>query len=109
MRALHLALVAAFLAIPSASHAQDNGLVGGKVGPGLESAPGQRPSLGTRPNGTIPGAGQPAGYAGAVTPGQIVPDSVPVVQRWGGFGSANVNGHQVIVDPNSNRILRVLN
>jgi hypothetical protein len=110
MRALHLAVIGALLAIPSTGQAQDNGLVGGKVGPGLESSPALRgPNLGTRPYGTAPGAGPPAGYAGAVVPGQVVPQSAPVTQRWGGFGTAFVNGHRVLVDPNSGRILRVLN
>ena len=110
MRALHLAVIGALLAIPSAGQAQDNGPVGGKVGPSLQSSPAlPGSSLGTQPYGTAPRAGPPAGYAGAVAPGQVVPQSVPVVPRWGGFGSAFVDGHHVLVDPNSNRILRVFN
>ena len=49
-----------------------------------------------------------AGYAGAVTPGQVVPDNVQVTPRPGGMGSAYIDGHRVLVDP-SNRILRVIN
>jgi hypothetical protein len=42
-------------------------------------------------------------------PGQIVPDSVPVFTRQDGSGTAYVDGHRVVVSPNSNRILRVIN
>jgi hypothetical protein len=107
MRALHLAIIGALLAIPSVGYSQDNGPVGGKVGPNLESAPPPPPgSLSTQPYGSPPPAGRPAGFAGAVTPGQVVPHNV--VPRWGGVGSAFVGGHRVLVDPSSNRILRVL-
>ncbi|HEX9169638.1 MAG TPA: hypothetical protein VF886_12045 [Roseiarcus sp.] len=50
-----------------------------------------------------------AGYAGAVAPGPVVPESAPVTQRWGGSGVAFVNGHRVQVDPNTGRITRILN
>jgi hypothetical protein len=105
MRALHLAVVAALLALPFAARAQNDGAVGGKVGPNLEAAPAQPGSTSGSPYGTRP----TAGYAGTVAPGQVVPQNVPVQQGYGGFGHAFVNGHQVLVDPNTNRILRVFN
>jgi len=107
MRAWHLAVVGALFAIPSVGYSQDDGPVGGKVGPNLESTPAQS---GSSPGAwSPPRAGPPAGYAGSVTLGQVVPDNVPVVPRPGGMGSAFVDGHRVLVDPNSNRILRVFN
>jgi hypothetical protein len=109
MRPSQIALVAAVLAIPSASYAQQNGPVGGRVGSDLSTSPTQQgPSAGTRPYGAPPAVGHPAGYAGAVTPGQLVPDNVQVTPRPGGMGSAFIDGHRVLVDP-SNRILRVIN
>ena len=39
MRALQIALVAATLTIPSAGYSEDQGLVGGRVGAGLEFLP----------------------------------------------------------------------
>jgi hypothetical protein len=109
MRASHIAVIAAQFAIPSVGYAQQNGPVGGRVGSDLSTST-------TQPN-TVPSArayappstsGHPAGYTGAVTPGQVVPDDVQVTPRAGGMGSAFINGHQVLVDP-SNRILRVIN
>jgi hypothetical protein len=44
MRTLQIALVAAMLTIPSAGYSEDQGLVGGRVGAGLESSPAERPS-----------------------------------------------------------------
>jgi hypothetical protein len=44
MRTLQIALVAATLTIPSAGYSEDQGLVGGRVGAGLESSPAERPS-----------------------------------------------------------------
>ena len=38
MRVLHLAVIGALLAIPSVANSQNDGPVGGKVGPGLESS-----------------------------------------------------------------------
>jgi len=109
MRALHLAVMGALLAFPSAGHSQADGPVGGKVGPNLESAPGQSGgSTGSQP-WSPPRAGPPAGYGGSVTSGQVVPDNIPVVPRSGGLGTAYVNGRRVLVDPNTNRILRVFN
>ena len=43
-----------------------------------------------------------------IMPGQIVPDNVPIYTRQDGSGSAMVNGHPVIVSPNSSRIVRVV-
>jgi hypothetical protein len=107
MRALHLAVVGALFAIPSVGYSQDDGPVGGKVGPNLESTP-ARP--GSSPGAwSPPRAGPAAGYGGSVTPGEIVPRDVPVVPQPGGMGTATVDGHSVLVDPNSNRIMRVFN
>jgi hypothetical protein len=91
MRGLRLALIAAALPLSSAAHSQDSGLVDGRVGPGRPMEPGPR-----------------TGFAGAVTPSQVVPETVPVLPRQDGSGTAWVDGHQVIVAPNSNRISRVL-
>ena len=109
MRALHLVVIGSLLAIPSVANSQDDGPVGGKVGPGLESSSTAQPgaSLG-KPYGRPPVPPQErAGYAGAVSPGQVVPRNVPLMPHPGGLGSAFVDGHRVLVDPNSNRIMRV--
>jgi hypothetical protein len=37
-----------------------------------------------------------------------LPQNVPIMPRPGGDGTAWVNGHQVLVGPNSNRIVRVI-
>ena len=114
MRASHIAVIATVLAIPSIGYAQqDNGPVGGMVGPGgsssLAPSPGQpRPSLGS-PYGTPPTPGPRAGFSGNITPGQVVPQDVPITPRPGGMGSAWINGQRVLVDPNTNRIIRVFN
>jgi hypothetical protein len=108
MRAMHLAFLATLLAIPSAGYAQDDGPVGGKVGPGLESTPGPGAPTWAHPYGSPLGVGT-AGYSDGVRAGQVVPDNVPVTPRPGGMGTAFVNGHRVLVDPNSNRIMRVFN
>jgi hypothetical protein len=111
MRASHIAVIAAVLAIPSAAFAQQDGPVGGKVGSDLSTTttqPSPSVGVGLRPYGGSTVYGRPAGYTGAVTPGQVLPDEVQVTPRAGGMGSAFVNGHSVIVDP-SNRILRVIN
>jgi hypothetical protein len=116
MRASHIALIAAMLAIPSVGYSQNSGLagpgngpVGGKVGADLGASPTQpSPSAGVAPYAAPRPIGHPAGYTGRVTPGQVVPENVPVIPQQGGMGSAFVNGHRVLVDP-SNRILRVYN
>jgi hypothetical protein len=110
MRASHIAVIAAVLALPSAALAQQDGPVGGRVGSDLSTSTTQSPSagIGARPYGGSAAFGHPAGYTGAVTPGQVLPDEVQVTPRPGGTGSAFVNGHRVIVDQ-SNRILRVIN
>jgi len=112
MRALHLVVIGALLAIPSVGYSQADGPVGGKVGPNLESPPTAQPGsyLGTQPYGSRP-PGPPqerAGYAGSISPGQVVPHNVPITERWGGMGTAIVGGHRVLVDPSSGRITRVL-
>ena len=114
MRASHIAVMAAVLAIPSIGYAQqDNGPVGGMVGPGgsssLAPSPGQpRPSLGS-PYGTPRTPGPRAGYSGNITAGQVVPRDVVITPRPGGMGSAVINGQRVLVDPNTNCIIRVFN
>jgi hypothetical protein len=109
MRASHLAIIAAVLALPSAALAQQDGPVGGRVGSDLSPTTTQPgPSVGRGPYGAPSAIGHSAGFAGAVTPGQVVPNDVQVTPREGGMGSAFVNGHRVLVDP-SNRILRVIN
>jgi hypothetical protein len=115
MRASHIALIAAVLAIPSVGYSQNSGLagpgngpVGGKVGADLGASPTQSAPATRGPYGAPAPIGRPADYTGRVTPGQVVPDNVPVIPQQGGMGSAFVNGHRVIVDP-SNRILRVYN
>jgi hypothetical protein len=110
MRALHLALIATVLAIPSVAYSQTDGPVGGRVGQDLSASPTQSgPSAGARPYGSPSSEGRPAGFAGAVAPGQVVPQTVPVMPRPGGMGSAFVDGHRVLVSPGSNRIIRVFN
>ena len=89
------------------------GPVGGMVGPEGSSSLGPslgrpRPSLGS-PYGTPLTAGPRAGYSGSITPSQIVPRNVPVTPQPGGMGSAIINGQRVLVDPNTNRVLRVFN
>jgi len=114
MRASHIAFIATVLAIPSVAHAQDSGAVGGavggKVGSDLNSSsPSQSgPSVG-HPYGSPPQGGPKAGFAGSLAPGQVVPRNVTITPRPGGTGSAVIDGRRVLVDPNTNRVLRVLN
>jgi hypothetical protein len=107
MRILSIALVAAAVSIPSLGHSQDQGRVGGKVGPNLELS---APSSTAAPYASRPSAPQERpGFAGVVSPGQVPPRDTPITQQWGGTGIAFVNGHRVVVDTNSGRIARVLN
>jgi hypothetical protein len=110
MRASHLALIVAMFAVPSAAYSQDSGEVDGRVGPDLSTSPMQsNPSLGQTGAYRRPlEPGPRAGFAGVTVPGQVVPRNVPVLARQDGSGTAFVNGHRVIVGPNSNRILRVV-
>ena len=120
MRASHIALILAVLAIPSVGYAQqDNGPVGGPVGgmvgPEGSSSPGQpRPSLGS-PYGSPTRAGPVTGSSGAIAAGQVgwrrvvvdgVPQNVRVTPRADGIGSAFINGQRVLVDLNTNRVLQ---
>lgn len=111
MRASHIAVIGALVTIPTVGYSQqDNGPVGGKVGPDLGASPAQPgPSIGSRPYGTPLTSGPRAGYSGSIAPGQVVPQNVPITPRPGGMGSAYIDGHRVLVDPNTNRILRVFN
>jgi hypothetical protein len=111
MRASNFVLIAVLTAIPSAVYSQDSGLVDGRVGSDLSNSPMQSSthfwgatSAWRRP----PEIGPRAGLGGVTMPGQIVPDSVPVFTRPDGSGTAYVDGHRVIVSPNSNRIVRVV-
>ena len=120
MRASHIALILAVLAIPPVGYAQqDNGPVGGPVGgmmgPGGSSSPGQPgPSLGS-PYGSPTRAGPVTGSSGAIAPGQVgwrrvvvdgVPHNVRVTPRADGIGSAFINGQRVLVDLDTNRVLQ---
>jgi hypothetical protein len=118
MRASHIALIAAVLAIPSLGYAQQdngpvgqgNGPVGGKVGSDLNLSSKAQPGPSLRsPYGAPYPTGPRAGYSGSIAPGQVVPQNVPVKPQWGGTGSAFIDGHRVLVDPNTNRVLRVFN
>jgi hypothetical protein len=112
MRTLPIAIVTAMLTLPSAGYSQDRGLVGGKVGANLESSapalPDSSTSLeGNNPYGAPPRAPQERpGFAGAVSPGQVVSRDTSITQRWGGMGVAFVNGQRVQIDLNSRRIMR---
>src|SRR5580704_9538667 len=116
MRASHIALILAVLAIPSVGYAQqDNGPVGGMVGPEGSRSPEQpRPSLGS-PYGSPTRAGPVTGSSGTIAPGQVgwrrvvvdgVPQNVRVTPRADGIGSAFINGQRVLVDLNTNRVLQ---
>jgi hypothetical protein len=120
MRASHIALILAVLAIPSVGYAQqDNGPVGGPVGgmvgpDGSRSPEQPRPSLGS-PNGSPTRAGPVTGSSGTIAPGQVgwrrvvvdgVPQNVRVTPRADGIGSAFINGQRVLVDLNTNRVLQ---
>jgi len=111
MRALQIAIIAALLTMPSVGYAQDQGLVGGKVGPGLESSDTDRSTSSfSNPYAVPPRAPQERpGFAGPVSAGQFVSHGTAVTQRWGGAGTAFVNGHRVQVDLNTGRITRILN
>jgi hypothetical protein len=110
MRASHIFIVAAVLAAPSTGHSQDSGLVSGRVGSDLSASTTQPGPTFRAPYGTRPEqAGPRAGYSGVVMPGQVVPGNVPVWLGSGGQGTAFVDGHRVLVNPSSNRILRVFN
>jgi hypothetical protein len=110
MRASRLALIAAVVAIPSAVYSQDSGLVDGRVGSDLSTSSMQSGSTFglTRAYQRPPERGPRAGSSGMVMPGQVVPEEVPVFTRPDGSGNAFVAGRRVIVSPNSNRILRVV-
>jgi hypothetical protein len=110
MRASHLTFIVAVLAIPSVAYSQDSGLVDGRVGSDLSTS-----STQSSPSNGLGGAyrrppepGPRAGSSGIVMPGQVVPENVPVFLRPDGGSTAFVDGHRVIVGPNSNRIVRVV-
>jgi hypothetical protein len=115
MRILSIAVVVAVFAAPTICYAQDQGLVGGKVGPNLESSsssslaqPGS--SGGEEGFGSRPRAPQEhPGFSGAVSPGQVVNRNTPIIAQPGGMGVAFVNGQRVKVDLSSGRIMSVGN
>ncbi len=113
MRTLSIALIAAALATPSLGYSQDERTIGGPIGangeatlgspspPSSASPYGTPPS--TSPDGTQSFVGYPAG-PGSEAPANLVTTPVP-----GGMVSAIVGGHNVIIDPTTNVIIRVLN
>ena len=113
MRTLSIAVIAAALAAPSVGYSQENGPVGGRIGANGEPALGSpSPSSSTSPYGTPPSTspsgaqpfvGYPAG-PGSEAPANLVTTPVP-----GGLVSAIVGGHNVIIDPTTHVIVRVLN
>jgi hypothetical protein len=109
MRASRIAVIAAMLAVPSLAYSQADGPVGGKVGADLGTTVKRAPSPNTRPYGGASAPGPSAGASGSVMSGQVVPQDVQVTPRPGGQGTAVINGHRVLVDPNSNRVLHVFN
>ena len=109
MRASDVTLIVAVLAIPSAAHSQDSGLVGGRVGSDLSTS--STPPTNGLQGGAYrrpPDPGPRAGSSGMVMPGQVVPEDVPVFVNPDGSGTAFVAGQRVITSPNSNRILRLV-
>ena len=113
MRTLSIAVIAAALAIPSLGYSQENGPVGGRIGAngeptlGSSSPPSFTSPYGTPPSnspyGTQSFVGYPAGPE-SEAPANLVTTPVP-----GGMVSAIVGGHNVIIDPITNVITRVLN
>jgi hypothetical protein len=112
MRTLSIVVIAAALAAPSAGYSQENAPVGGRIGANGEPTLGSpQPSSSTSPYGTPPSitartqpfVGYPAG-PGSEAPANLVTTPVP-----GGLVSAIVGGHNVIIDPTTNVIVRVLN
>jgi len=112
MRVLKIAAIAASLMAPSIGHSQDSsGRVGGPIGPNLESTAPARPagpsdqgSPTTAPTSPAqPFAGYPA------HPGGQAPADVVTTPAEGGMDSGIVNGHNVIIDPTTRVIMRVLN
>jgi hypothetical protein len=102
MRTLSIAAIAAALVFPSAVSAQDNQASGG--GPNGAAV---GPTLGSPGPASSPGAEPFVGYPalpGSEAPRNLVTSPVP-----GGFVSAIVAGHSVIIDPTTNVIVRVIN
>ena len=111
MRVLGIGVVAATLLVPSCGHAQDSGRVGGLVGPNLESTLPAEPtgsSSGLQPStGTSSPAQSFGGYP--AKPGGLAPANTATTPIQGGMVSGIVNGHNVVIDPTTNVIIRVLN
>ncbi len=112
MRTLPIAVVAGMLTISSPGSRRTRDWSGARSGQVLNCRRRRNPRFlpGGNPYGAPPAsaAGTPwlLGYRRA---GQVVSPNTPVTQRWGGMGIAFVNGHRVQVDPNTGRIMRVLN
>jgi hypothetical protein len=109
MRTMHVVVFAALLGIPSVGYSQED-RARGPIGPNLEPL---APAL---PYGSQPGAPssqstqaqQPfVGYP--ATPGSEAPSNLVTTPVPGGLVSAIVNGHNVILDPTTRVIVRVLN
>jgi hypothetical protein len=109
MRALHFVTIVALLAIPSLAYSQDD-RAPGPIGPDL------RPLRPAQPSESLPGAsptGSPSqeqsfvGYP--ATPGSEAPNNLITTPVAGGLVSAIVGGHNVIIDPTTRVIVRVLN
>lgn len=102
MRTLSIAMIAATLAIPSVGHAQDN------QGPIDPSGAPVGPTLGSPAPASPPGAQPFVGYP--AQPGSEAPRNLVTTPAPGGFGfvSAIVNGHEVIINPTTNTIVRVI-
>jgi len=86
MRTLPIALVTAMLTISSTGYSQGQGLVGGKVD-------------------HLPATRRAKDWLGARL-GQVLN---PLWRSQVEWAAPSSNGHRVLVDPNSNRIMRVFN
>lgn len=89
MRASYIPLIAAVLVIPSVGYSQQDGPVGGKVGADLGTSATLSAPATRGPYGRPAPVGRPAGFAGAVTPGPVVPENVPVYPQPGGRARAS--------------------
>jgi hypothetical protein len=112
MRILNIAIVAATLLVPSVGHPQDSGRVGGLIGPNLDSTV-PAPPAGSQSGLQPPAEGSPSpaqsfiGYP--AQPGGQAPANTVTTPAEGGMVSGLVNGHNVIIDPTTGVIMRVLN
>jgi hypothetical protein len=112
MRVLNLAVFAATLMVPTIGHSQNNGRVGGLIGPNLQTISPANPS-GSSSDLQSPATGlaSPAQSFGGypATPGGQAPANTVTTPAEGGMVSGFVNGRNVIIDPTTGVIMRVLN